>query len=102
MIYIKALVKGKFIASYPKSYDFPATENQPARHLEVYRLTIRDDDAFSEKDQFFTVSVKLEVAKALGLDKPTFEREHLGKDLTLNGVLTPNRGVLTFTLTDLQ
>jgi len=102
VISIIATIKGRFISCSLRQYHFEAKDSKPAKDVELYRLTIRDEHAYLEKDQFYTISVNTNTARQLQIDKPTFEREHIGKDIVLVGILTPRQDKLVFTLEGFQ
>lgn len=95
-----ATIQGHFITSYFHTFDFQAKDGKPAKHVECYRLMIRDDHAFGEKDQMFIVTIPLEIAKTMGMDKPDYNTKNAGKVLNLEGILTTSYDKLIFKISD--
>lgn len=91
-------IQGKCVDCFFKVFDFEATDKREAKHVECYRLVIRDEHAYSERDQYFTVTVPLDTAKKWGMDKPQWLKDNIGKDLKLEGALTTSFDKLTFQL----
>ena len=95
---MQAHLTAKYVTSYFKAIDFEAKEGRPASHWEAYRLVVHDPDAFMEKDAFFIISVPMEMARKIGMDKATFEKENLGKVLSMDGILSTKKGDTVFTV----
>jgi len=95
---MQATIKAKFISCAPVQYEFKATEGRPASTWSGFKIYVFDEDAFSDKDKFFAINVKAETATKLGMEKATFEKENLGRILSMEGILTTRNDGTVFTL----
>jgi len=102
VISIKAWIEGKYISCEYKQYNFaavPATAGQraqPARDVEVYRLTLLDPSAEREEDQTMVVSIPLDKALEMGMDKPEYDAKNQGKTLKIEGYLAKSPKSATY------
>jgi len=95
---MKSVIQAKFVGVYAKEFHFPAKDGKPSKDWKGFGISVVDEDAFSDMDRFFTITCDTDKAILLGINKPQFEKENLGKVLNFSGILTKSFGKITFTL----